>query len=287
MAIILDGKKTAEQIRAEVKESVDLFYFVAGCQPCLAVVQVGDNEASSRYIRNKQRACEQVGILSRVELFKETVELEELCRVIDSLNNDETVHGILVQLPLPQRLSSFTDEILARIDPNKDVDGFHDFNAGKVLKFEDDGLQPCTPYGIMTLLQKYDVPLEGKHCVIVGRSNIVGKPLSMMMLRRDATVTICHSKTPDLGFYTRQADILVSAVGKPNFITPDMVKPGAAVVDVGINVVDGKMCGDVNKQVEQTASYFTPVPGGVGPMTVAMLLLNTVKAAAQQLNLNV
>lgn len=273
---IIDGKECAKKLRAKIKEFVQGIYEENNIRPKLVVIQVGNNEASNRYVRNKERACEEVGIISETKHFDENTQAWELIAEIEKLNEDDSVNGILVQLPLPESLSDKTDLILSTISADKDVDGFRDVNVGRLAKNDMNYFPACTPSGIMYLLKEYNIDVDGRHCVILGRSNIVGKPMAMMLLNKNATVTICHSHTYDLKDITTQADILISAVGKPNFVTADMVKRGAAVIDVGINSVDGKLCGDVCKEVEKKASYLTPVPGGVGPMTIAMLLKNTV-----------
>lgn len=275
-AILINGREVAKNWKDEIAKQVSELTV----QPHLAVVLVGDNPASQVYVHNKEKACAQIGIRSTVIRLKEDCTQVELENVVRSLNTDDSVHGILVQLPLPTHINEA--DILALINPKKDVDGFHAMNSGRLMNGQK-GFIPCTPLGIMRLLEAYKIPLEGKHAVIVGRSNIVGKPMAMLLLAQNATVTICHSKTRNLAEFTRQADILVAAVGKANFITPDMVKTGAVVIDVGINRVNGQIVGDVDARVNEIASYITPVPGGVGQMTIAMLLSNTVDAA---LNLN-
>ena len=278
MAKIIDGKAISAEIRTEICEEVKTFEAKNGFKPGLAVIIVGENPASKVYVRNKKLACEQVGFYSQViEMPEETTE-SELLAVIDRLNGDGKIHGILVQLPLPKHINE--EAVLLSINPAKDVDAFHPFNVGKIMTGNYD-LAPCTPAGVMELIRRSGVELRGKECVIVGRSNIVGKPQAMLMLQADATVTICHSRTADLAAVCRRADILVAAIGKANFFGADMVKDGAVVIDVGINRgEDGKLCGDVNfAEVEPKASYITPVPGGVGPMTITMLLKNTLTAA--------
>ena len=281
--IILDGKKVAKELRESLKNHIESISYAKGRMPWLYVILVGEDEASQRYVRNKQKACEEVGIHSVTKVFSEDVSFGTIVSYIKELNANKSIDGILVQLPLPQRLAIYTEAILSAIDSSKDVDGFKDDNAGKVSKGKINGFVPCTANGIMTLLNYYNLDVAGKHCVVVGRSNIVGKPMAQLLLNKNATVTICHSKTVDLPSYTRSADILISAVGKPNFITKHMVKPGAIIIDVGINSIDGHLCGDVCKDVADIASYLTPVPGGVGPMTVAMLLQNTYIAACHNL----
>jgi len=282
MAIIIDGKATAKAVREKIKNDVEAFSKETGKIPGLAVVIVGDNPASQVYVRNKHRACGEVGIYSEVHELPDNTSQEELLALVDKLNADDNINGILVQLPLPKHLNE--EEVLLRISPKKDVDAFHPENVGKIM-IGNFSFLPCTPAGVMELLKYYNISPLGKHCVIIGRSNIVGKPQAMLMLKENATVTICHSRTKNLTDITSQADIVVAAVGKPNFVTADMVKDGAVVVDVGINrLEDGKLCGDVDfSRVEPKASYITPVPGGVGPMTITMLLKNTLTAAKEQL----
>ncbi len=278
MAKIIDGKAISAEIRNEITEEVKAFESENGFKPGLAVIIVGENPASKVYVRNKKLACEQVGFYSEViELSEETSEAQ-LLSVIDELNKNNSIHGILVQLPLPKHINE--ESVLLSIDPSKDVDAFHPFNVGKIMTGNYD-LAPCTPAGVMELIRRSGIDTKGKECVIVGRSNIVGKPQAMLMLKADATVTVCHSRTADLGEVCRRADILVAAIGKPKFFGADMVKDGAVVIDVGINRgEDGKLCGDVDfAEVEAKASYITPVPGGVGPMTITMLLKNTLTAA--------
>ena len=273
-AVLIDGRSVANRWKASVaKETESLL--ARGIMPHLAVVLVGENPASQVYVRNKENACIKAGIRSTVIRLEETCTQEELERVVLSLNADAGVSGILVQLPLPAHLNEA--RVLALIDPDKDVDGFHAMNSGRLMNGEPHFV-PCTPLGVMKLLEAYEIPVRGKRAVVIGRSNIVGKPMAMLLLAQDATVTICHSRTENLADITRQADILVAAVGRAGFVTADMVKPGAAVIDVGINRVDGKIVGDVHPEVEQVAGYLTPVPGGVGQMTIAMLLANTLAA---------
>ena len=274
-ATLMDGKQTAQDIRAELKTMV-ANTAGKGTLPCLAVVMAGEDPASAVYVRNKQKACEEAGILSVTHTLPEETTEEELLRLVADLNRDETVTGILVQLPLPAQIDE--KKILVAIDPDKDVDGFHPVNVGKLCS-DEDGFVSCTPAGIIELLKRYEIPMEGRECVIVGRSNIVGKPLIQLMLKENATVTVCHSKTKNLQQVCRRADILVAAIGRAKFITKDFVKEGAVVIDVGINRgEDGKLSGDVDfDAVKEVASYITPVPGGVGPMTIAMLLKNVCK----------
>ena len=278
MATIIDGKKTSADIKAEIANETAEFIKSTGVTPGLAVVIVGNDPASEVYVRNKCRACEAVGFHSeKYELSGDSTE-EELMALIDKLNDDKNIHGILVQLPLPKHLD--VEKVLLRIKPEKDVDAFHPYNTGKIMQGKYDFL-PCTPAGVMELLARYNVEIKGKDCVVVGRSDIVGKPMAMLLLHKDGTVTVCHSKTKDLSEVCRRADIIIAAVGRANFVTADMVKEGAVVIDVGINrLPDGKLCGDVAfDEVEKKASAITPVPGGVGPMTIAMLMRNTLTAA--------
>jgi len=276
MAILMDGKVLAAEQMAKLKERVDQLK-ESGRTVGLAVILVGDDPASQVYVRNKGKACEELGILSETLRLPAETTQEELEAEIDRLNKDSRIDGILVQLPLPKHLDEA--KALAKIIPEKDVDGFHIENAGKLFTGQP-GVVACTPKGILHMLKASGVPLKGKEAVVIGRSNIVGKPVAMLLLNENCTVTICHSRTADLASHTRRADILVAAVGKPKFVTADMVKPGAAVVDVGINRVDGKVVGDVDfEAVEKVAGFISPVPGGVGKMTICMLMENTVEAA--------
>jgi methylenetetrahydrofolate dehydrogenase (NADP+)/methenyltetrahydrofolate cyclohydrolase len=246
--------------------------------PGLAVIQVGENPASLVYVANKRRDCERCGIVSYSHHLEENAGQETLIKLIRQLNGEPNVHGILVQLPLPTGYSA--EEVIQAILPEKDVDAFHVSNMGKLFLNANPTFEPCTPMGVIALLDHYEIEIKGKYCVIIGRSNIVGKPMGTMLLQRNATVTLCHNSTVDLPMHTRMADILISAVGKPGLVTADMVKPGAVVIDVGTNRVGDTICGDVDfDQVEKIASHITPVPGGVGPMTRAMLMQNTLKAA--------
>ena len=282
MARILYGKEFAARIKASAEHGA-LLLRERGIHPRLAVIIVGNDPASEVYVRNKQKTCAELDILSdHIALPAETTRGELLAR-IDALNADVLVHGILVQLPLPAALAAHEDEILSRIDPRKDVDGFHPMNVGH-LSIGAPGLRPCTPAGCIRMLEYAGIPIEGKHAVIIGRSNIVGKPMGMLLLERHATVTLCHSRTENLAEIAREADILVAAVGQPHFVTADMVKPGATVIDVGINrIAPKKLVGDVDfEAVEKVAGAITPVPGGVGLLTVAMLMENVVQAAAAQ-----
>mgnify|MGYP004505821153 FL=1 len=282
MAILIDGKETARAVRGEIRDAVAAFTKESGVIPGLAVVIVGDDPASRVYVRNKHRACEEVGIRSDVHALPADTSEAELLTLVAGLNADPTVNGILVQLPLPKHLDE--EKVILAIDPAKDVDAFHPVNVGKIM-IGNFTFAPCTPAGVMELLRHYNIPVAGKHCVIIGRSNIVGKPQAMLMLKENATVTVCHSRTVGLADITRTADILVAAVGRPGFVTADMVRDGAVVIDVGINrTAEGKLCGDVEfAAVSEKASYITPVPGGVGPMTITMLLKNTLAAAKDQL----
>ncbi len=282
MAILIDGKETARAVRGEIRDAVAAFTKESGVIPGLAVVIVGDDPASRVYVRNKHRACEEVGIRSDVHALPADTSEAELLTLVAGLNADPTVNGILVQLPLPKHLDE--EKVILAIDPAKDVDAFHPVNVGKIM-IGNFTFAPCTPAGVMELLRHYNIPVAGKHCVIIGRSNIVGKPQAMLMLKENATVTVCHSRTVGLGDITRTADILVAAVGHQGFVTADMVRDGAVVIDVGINrTAEGKLCGDVDfAAVSEKASYITPVPGGVGPMTITMLLKNTLAAAKDQL----
>ena len=280
-AQLIDGKAVAQQIRAKTKEAVSRLRRA----PALAVVMVGENPASTIYVRNKIRACREVGITSIEGRLPESCSEKELLEVIRMLNEDPCIDGILVQLPLPEHMHAGL--ILETIDPNKDVDGFHIYNTGKLVT-TGSGFKPCTPAGIIALLKAINCPIEGKHAVILGRSNIVGKPLSMLLLQENATVTITHSHTPNLKHYTLDADILVAAIGKTKYVTADMVKPGAVVIDVGTNRDEnGKLCGDVDTEsVGEKAAWITPVPGGVGPMTIAMLMHNTLLSAQKRQAIN-
>lgn len=280
MSQVIDGKELAKHIREELKEEVKELKN-AETYPKLAVIMVGDDPASKVYVRNKSRACEDVGIEYEEYLLPAKTTREELLELIEKLNNDERVHGILVQSPLPEGLDA--NEAFRTILPKKDVDGFHPVNVGK-LSLNQDCFVSCTPYGIIKMLEAYNVPIEGANAVIIGRSNIVGKPLAQCLLNKNATVTICHSKTKNLREITKKADILIAAIGKPKFVTEDMVKENATVIDVGINRnEEGKLVGDTDfENIKEKVSFITPVPGGVGPMTIAMLMYNVVKAAKQQ-----
>ena len=278
MTNIIDGKAISAQIREEIAEKVKKYNERTGALPGLAVVIVGENPASQVYVRNKKKACEQVGFNSWVYEMPEATTQDELNALIDKLNADEEVHGILVQLPLPEHLDE--EEVILRIKPEKDVDAFHPYNVGRIT-IGDPKFLPCTPAGIMELLKRSNIEISGKECVVVGRSNIVGKPMALLLLAENGTVTVCHSRTHNLKEVCRRADILVVAIGKADFVTADMVKEGAVVIDVGMNRnAEGKLTGDVDfASVSEVASYITPVPGGVGPMTITMLLQNTLRAA--------
>ncbi len=275
---LIDGKATSAAIRGEIRAEVARFQTEYGFTPGLAVIIVGEDPASQVYVRNKARACEEVGFYSEVYRLPEQTTQKELLSLIDRLNTDEKIHGILVQLPLPKHLNE--TELLLRISPAKDVDAFHPYNVGQ-LTIGTPVFLPCTPAGIMELLRRYGIDPCGKQCVVAGRSNIVGKPMALLLLAANGTVTVCHSRTPDLAAKTRDADILVVAIGKAKFVTADMVKEGAVVIDVGMDRDEnGKLCGDVDfETVAPKCSYITPVPGGVGPMTITMLLQNTLKSA--------
>lgn len=278
---IINGKEIGQEIRSSVAERVALLK-EQGLIPGLAVVLVGDNQASATYVRNKQKSCEAIGMFSELIKLPEETTQEELLVQIELLNNREDIHGILVQLPLPKHIDE--DTVIATIAVEKDVDGFSPVSVGKMMLGQETFL-PCTPFGVMKLLEYSGIEIAGKHAVIVGRSHIVGKPMGQLLLQKDATVTYTHSKTPDLPSFTKQADILIAAVGRANFITKEHVKEGAVVIDVGINRDENnKLCGDVNfAEVDGIASHITPVPGGVGPMTITMLLFNTVQAAETKL----
>jgi methylenetetrahydrofolate dehydrogenase (NADP+)/methenyltetrahydrofolate cyclohydrolase len=280
MASIIDGKAISAAIRAEIKEETERFANKNGFRPGLAVIIVGEDPASQVYVRNKRRACEEVGFYSEAyELPAETTQ-KELNALVDKLNANDKIHGILCQLPLPKHLDE--NEVILRIDPKKDVDAFHPVNVGRIM-IGDYSFLPCTPAGVMALLERSGIEISGKECVVVGRSNIVGKPQAMLLLHANGTVTVCHSRTKNLAEVCRRADILVAAIGKADFFTGDMVKDGAVVIDVGMNRrADGKLTGDVDfASVAPKASYITPVPGGVGPMTITMLMQNTLTAAKQ------
>ncbi|MER2106657.1 MAG: bifunctional methylenetetrahydrofolate dehydrogenase/methenyltetrahydrofolate cyclohydrolase FolD [Solibacillus sp.] len=274
---IINGKEIGQEIRLETQKQVEALKEI-GVTPGLAVILVGDNPASQTYVANKQKSCEAIGMYSELIKLPEDTTEETLLAQIRELNTRDQIHGILVQLPLPKHINE--DEVIATISPEKDVDGFSPISVGKMMLGQETYL-PCTPYGVMKLLEHSNIDVAGKHAVIVGRSHIVGKPMGQLLLQKDATVTYTHSKTPDLAYFTKQADIIIAAVGRANFITAEHVKPGAVVIDVGINRNENnKLCGDVDfEAVAKVASHITPVPGGVGPMTITMLLANTVQAA--------
>ena len=281
MAKIIDGKQISLDIKNELKEKVAK-YKEQGIEITLAVVKVGNDPASAVYVRNKEKACEYVGINSKTLALPEETTEEELLNVVKELNEDKNVNGILVQLPLPKHIDE--SKVLLTIDSTKDVDGFHPVNVGKMVIGEDTFL-PCTPAGIIEMIKRTDIDIEGKECVVIGRSNIVGKPMAMLMLKENATVTIAHSRTKDLKEVTKRADIIVAAIGKAKFVTADYVKEGAVVIDVGMDRDEnGKLCGDVDfDQVKEKVSMITPVPGGVGPMTITMLMEQTYQAALRSL----
>ncbi len=278
MATIIDGKAVSAKIREEIKAQSEKFESETGIKPGLAVIIVGEDPASQIYVRNKGKACDEVGFYSEIHRLPEQTTKEELLSLVHSLNNNEKIHGILVQSPLPKHLDEAL--IVNNIDYNKDVDAFHPVNVGKIM-IGDYNFLPCTPAGVMELLKAYDIDVCGKEVAVVGRSNIVGKPQAMLMLHANATVTICHSRTKNLSEVLRRADVVVMAIGKAKFLKADMIKEGAVVIDVGMDRdEDGKLCGDVDfAECEKKASFITPVPGGVGPMTITMLMKNTLEAA--------
>ena len=280
-AQLIDGNALSRQLRTQVAERVAALK-ARGLTPGLAVILVGENPASQVYVRNKVKACEDTGMHSVLEKYEASMTESELLARVEALNNDPSIHGILVQLPLPAHMDA--QKVIEAISPAKDVDGFHIASAGALMTGMA-GFWPCTPYGCMKMLESIGYDLKGKHAVVIGRSNIVGKPMALMLLQQDATVTICHSRTPDLKAMTLQADVIVAAVGRRKVLTADMVKPGAVVLDVGMNRDEaGKLCGDVDfDAVRQVASWITPVPGGVGPMTITMLMVNTLESAERAL----
>lgn len=277
-ATIIDGKKVSKEIRETLKTETAEFIEKTGVTPGLAVVLVGNDPASAVYVRNKHRACEEIGFYSEVHELPEDTKEDDLLALLDRLNGDPKIHGILVQLPLPKQIDA--EKVIRKIKPEKDVDAFHPENVGRIM-LGNYRFLPCTPAGVMALLDAYGIDPAGKDCVVIGRSNIVGKPQAFLLLERNATVTICHSRTADLSSHTKRADIVVVAIGKPRFLKAEMVKPGAVVIDVGINrLPDGKLCGDADfEPISAFASAITPVPGGVGPMTITMLMKNTLTAA--------
>lgn len=275
--MIIDGRSISNKIREELKVEIDNLKATKGITPGLAVIIVGDNPASRTYVNSKHKACEKIGVYSEVHNLDENVSEETLLSKIEQLNNDDKINGILVQLPLPKHINEKL--VLEKIHPSKDVDGFHPISVGSMVVGNDSFL-PCTPHGIIKLLEYSNIEIEGKNAVVIGRSNIVGKPIAMLLLEKNATVTIAHSKTRNLKEVTKNADILIAAVGRPKFVTADMVKEGAVVIDVGINRIEEGLVGDVDYiNVKDIAGHITPVPGGVGPMTITMLLYNTVKSA--------
>ncbi len=278
-AIVVDGKEVAKSIRQELKAEVEKLA-KEGIVPGLTVILIGNDPASESYVRGKVKGCEEVGIRSELIRKDTSITQEELLAIIDQLNQNPNVHGILVQLPLPAHISE--EAVIMAIDPSKDVDGFHPISVGNMV-IGTDGFLPCTPHGIIELIKRTGTEIAGKHAVVIGRSNIVGKPVSLLLQRENATVTMCHSRTKNLSEIARSADILVVAIGKAHFIHKEDVKPGAVVIDVGVNRIEsGKLVGDVDfEDVKEVAGYITPVPGGVGPMTITMLLANTVKSAKQ------
>ena len=281
MSKIIDGKELAKKVRLELKDEVEKLKKDENIHPKLAVIMVGSDPASQIYVRNKSKACDEIGIEFEEFLLDENTTQKELLDLIDRLNENEKVNGILLQSPIPKNLD--INEAFRRISPEKDVDGFNPVNVGK-LTLGQKGFISCTPFGVIKMLEEYNIDIEGKNAVVLGRSNIVGKPMSQCLLNKNATVTICHSKTKNINDITKNADIIVAAIGKKEFVKGDMVKEGAVVIDVGINRgEDGKLKGDVDfEEVSKKASYITPVPGGVGPMTIAMLMTNVVKAAKEQ-----
>ncbi|EGA90127.1 bifunctional 5,10-methylene-tetrahydrofolate dehydrogenase/ 5,10-methylene-tetrahydrofolate cyclohydrolase [Planococcus donghaensis MPA1U2] len=276
-AKLIDGKAVSQKIKIQVQQRVEKLA-KQGIIPGLAVVLVGENSASLTYVKNKKKTCEALGMRSDLHQYPDTLTEQELLSTIDELNNDPYIHGILVQLPLPKQIDEF--KVISAISPEKDVDGFHPISVGNMM-IGKEAFLPCTPHGIMELLAHYDIDPAGKHAVVIGRSNIVGKPIGQLLLQKDATVTYCHSKTKDLAEFTKQADILIAAIGRAKFIDHTFIKPGAVIIDVGMNRDEnGKLCGDVDfEDVQETASFVTPVPGGVGPMTIAMLMGNTLQSA--------
>ena len=280
-AKLIDGKAVSQKIKMQVKTRVEKLT-QRGIVPGLAVVIVGEDSASLTYVKNKKKTCEALGMRSDLHQFPDTLTEQELLSKIDELNRDPEIHGILVQLPLPQQIDE--SKVITAISPDKDVDGFHPISVGNMM-IGKDAFLPCTPHGIMQLLSHYGIDPAGKHAVVIGRSNIVGKPIGQLLLQKDATVTYCHSKTKDLASFTAQADILISAIGRAKFIDRTFIKPGAVVIDVGMNRDEnGKLCGDVDfEDVQETAAFVTPVPGGVGPITIAMLMENTLESAEKGL----
>ncbi|MCX8083764.1 MAG: bifunctional methylenetetrahydrofolate dehydrogenase/methenyltetrahydrofolate cyclohydrolase FolD [Calditerrivibrio sp.] len=276
MAILIDGKKISEKIRGYLKSKVISYKEKHDRVPGIAVILVGEDPASTVYVNMKEKACLEAGYKSVVERLPADSTTDDVLKLVDTFNKDRSINGILVQLPLPKQIDE--KKILFSIDPSKDVDGFHPFNVG-LMHIGEDTLFPCTPYGVMKMFEEHSIDLTGKNAVVLGRSNIVGKPMAALLLKANATVTICHSKTKNLPDVCKGADVLIAAIGKPHFVTKEFVKDGAVVIDVGINRLDGKLVGDVKfDEVKDIASYITPVPGGVGPMTITMLMYNTMKA---------
>lgn len=283
---LLDGKKLAEKLNLELREKINAVVKKTGINPKLATILVGEDPASKVYVDIKHKTCAQVGIESIVINLYNNISKEQLNKEIVKLNNDKSIHGLLLQMPLPEKLTPFISEFFELISPLKDVDGFNPINRGKLFDY-DETIVSCTPRGIITLLEYYDVELKGKDVTLINRSNLVGKPLIFLLLKRNATVSVCHTSTKDIDRYIKQADILIVAVGQPNFITRDKIKKDAVIIDVGINRVNGKLCGDVDFEgVFDKCSKITPVPGGIGPMTVSSLLQNTFITYKKQLNIN-
>lgn len=282
-AQIIDGKAIANKLKLQIRREVEQLK-AQGVQPGLAAVLVGDNPASVIYVRNKRKACDEVGIYSEEHRLPEQTRQEDLLKLIESLNSDPKVHGILIQLPLPKQIN--TDRVLNAVSPAKDVDGLHPYNVGR-LTMGTPQFVPCTPAGVIAMLDEHKIPIEGRRAVIVGRSNLVGRPLSLLLMHRHATITVCHSRTKEIGAVCREGDILVAAMGKPKFITAEMVKEGAVVIDVGINRLEtGQLVGDVDfEPVSKKAGWITPVPGGVGPMTVVMLMYNTLQSVKRSVKI--
>ncbi|MCK8816949.1 bifunctional methylenetetrahydrofolate dehydrogenase/methenyltetrahydrofolate cyclohydrolase FolD [Natroniella sulfidigena] len=280
--LILDGSAKSKEIQEEIKAEVEQLKEEEGVVPGLSIIFVGDNPASASYIKLQQRVCSKVGIDSEVVDLPEDISQEDLLAELDKLNNDDSVNGILIQLPLPDHIDE--KKVIGSINPEKDLDAFHPYNIGELV-IDGDAYVPCTPEGVMALIDKYDIDVKGKDVTVVGHSNIVGKPMALLLLNRNATVSVCHIDTKDTASYTKNSDIVVVAAGVPNLITADMVKEGAIVIDVGINQVDGKIVGDVDfENVKEKAAAITPVPGGAGPMTIAMLLKDTVRSCKNMLN---
>jgi len=280
--LILDGSAKSKEIQEEIKVEVEKLKEEEGVVPGLSILFVGDNPASASYVRHQQRICEKVGFNSNVVNLPEDISEEDLLAELDKLNNDDSVNGILIQLPLPDQIDD--DKVIRAINPDKDIDAFHPYNIGELV-IDGDAYVPCTPYGVIELFDRYDIDVKGKDVTVVGHSNIVGKPMALLLLNRNATVSVCHIDTKDTASYTKESDIVIVAAGVPNLITADMVKEGAIVIDIGINEVDGKIVGDVDfENVKEKASAITPVPGGAGPMTIAKLLQGTLESCKRMLN---